>query len=58
MMSGKILGEDIRKILADVKHPAIDRTLLDLGTIKSITVKNNNAEITLAFPFPHIPIGE
>ena len=57
-MSGKILEEDVRKILVDVKHPAIDRTLLDLGIIKSTTVKNNNVEILLAFPFPNIPIGE
>jgi metal-sulfur cluster biosynthetic enzyme len=58
MMSKEISEEDVRSILADVKHPAIDRTLLDLGIIKSITVENNNVKILLAFPFPNIPIEE
>jgi len=57
-MSREISEEDVRKILADVKHPAIDRTLLDLGIIKSVTVENDNVKILLAFPFPNIPIGE
>ena len=39
-MSGKISEENVRKILADIKHPAIDRTLLDLGIIKSIKTEN------------------
>jgi len=57
-MSGKISEENVRKILADIKHPAIDRTLLDLGIIKSITTENNNVKILLAFPFPGIPTKE
>lgn len=57
-MSRKISEENVRKILADIKHPAIDRTLLDLGIIKSITIENHNVKILLAFPFPNIPIKE
>lgn len=48
--------DDVREILADVKHPAIDRTLLELGIIKPITVEDDNVNILLAFPFPNIPI--
>ncbi|WP_455277383.1 iron-sulfur cluster assembly protein [[Eubacterium] cellulosolvens] len=57
-MSRKISEENVRKLLADIKHPAIDRTLLDLGIIKLITIENNNVKILLAFPFPNIPIKE
>lgn len=57
-MRKKISEENVRKILADVKHPAIDRTLLELGIIKSITAENDSVKILLAFPFPNIPIKE
>jgi metal-sulfur cluster biosynthetic enzyme len=57
-MTKPISQEDVRKALAGVKHPMIDRTLLDLGIIRYITVENDRAEITLAFPFPNIPIKE
>jgi len=57
-MTKNISQEDLRKALVGVKHPMIDRTLLDLGIIRSISVENNQAKITLAFPFPNIPIKE
>ena len=57
-MTRKISQEDVRKALVGVKHPMIDRTLLDLGIIRYINVENNRAKITLAFPFPNIPIKE
>ena len=57
-MSKNISEQDVRTVLAWVKHPMIDRTLLDLGVIKDISVENNKVKITLAFPFPNIPIKE
>jgi len=51
-----ISEETIRSILEEVKHPAIDRSLLDLGIIKDITVKDSKVLITMALPFPNIPI--
>lgn len=57
-MDKKISQEEIRKILSCVKHPVIDKTLLDLGIIKSITVENDNVLILLAFPFLNIPIKD
>lgn len=57
-MSKNISEQDVRKVLAWVKHPMIDRSLLDLGIIKDIRVENDKIEITLAFPFPNIPIQE
>jgi metal-sulfur cluster biosynthetic enzyme len=47
--------EDIRQVVAEVKHPAIDRTLVDLGIVKEITVKGNKVLVTMALPFPGIP---
>jgi len=41
-----------------VKHPAIDRTLMELGILKDITVEGDTVFVTLAFPFPGIPIRE
>ena len=58
-MKGKtILEEDIRNAIVGIKHPAIDRTLLELGIIKSIATENDKAKIVLAFPFPNIPIED
>jgi ATP-binding protein involved in chromosome partitioning len=47
--------EDIRQVVAEIKHPAIDRTLVDLGVVKEITVKGNKVLVTMALPFPGIP---
>ena len=47
--------EDIRRVVAEIKHPAIDRTLVDLGIVKEITVKGNKVLVTMALPFPGIP---
>ena len=47
--------EDIRQVVAEIKHPAIDRTLVDLGVVKGITVKGNKVLVTMALPFPGIP---
>jgi len=47
--------EDIRQVVAEIKHPAIDRTLVDLGVVKDITVKGNKVLVTMALPFPGIP---
>ncbi|RJS84411.1 DUF59 domain-containing protein [Methanophagales archaeon] len=45
--------EDIRQVVADIKHPAIDRTLVDLGIVKEIAVKGNKVLVTMALPFPN-----
>ncbi len=58
MMGKSISGENIREAIAGIKHPAIDRTLLELGIIKAIDVQNDKAKITLAFPFPNIPVKD
>ena len=57
-MAKDITEEDVRKAVAQVMHPAIDRTLIDLGMVKDITVGDNLATLTLVLPFPEIPIKE
>ncbi len=55
---GEISEEKVRNAVAQVRHPAIDRTLMELGILKDITVEGDKVIITLAFPFPGIPIRE
>ena len=55
-MNKKISEKDIFNLVDDIKHPAIDRTLHELGIIKDISIKDNKVLITMALPFPNIPI--
>lgn len=48
--------EEINKALDQVKHPAIDLTLTELGIVKEILVEGENVTVTMAFPFAGIPI--
>ncbi len=57
-MGTNISEEDVRTVLARVKHPMIDRSLLELDIIKHITVEQRKVNVTLAFPFPNIPIKD
>ena len=55
-MAKNISEEEVRQAVAEVMHPAIDRTLVELGMIKNITVRKNKVALTLLLPFPNIPI--
>jgi len=57
-MEDKVSAEDVRRAVEHVKHPAIDRTLIDLGIVKDIEVESGKAKVTFAFPFPNIPIKD
>jgi len=57
-MAKEISEKDVKDIIAQVKHPAIDRTLVDLGIVKEVSIKDNKVTIILAFPFQNIPIGD
>jgi len=56
MVAKNISEEEVRQAVAEVMHPAIDRTLVELGMIKNITVRKNKVALTLLLPFPNIPI--
>ena len=55
-MTTYISEDEVRKALEQVKHPAIDFSLIELGIVKEISVIGNSVTITLAFPSAGIPI--
>ena len=57
-MAKNISEQDARKVLMEVKHPAIDSTLVELGIIKDIKLKGDKIMVTIAFPVPNIPIRD
>jgi len=48
--------EDVTQEIANVMHPSIDRSLMDLGMIRDIALTGNTASLSLLLPFPGIPI--
>ena len=48
--------EDVTQAVANVMHPAIDRSLMDLGMIRDIALTGTTASLSLVIPFPGIPI--
>lgn len=57
-MAKSISEEEVHQALAEVMHPAIDRTLVELGMIKNITIMDNRVTLTLLLPFPNVPIKD
>jgi ATP-binding protein involved in chromosome partitioning len=53
-----ITKEQAIELIRDVKHPAIDHTLLDLGIVKHVSTDEDKVYVTFAFPFPSIPIAD
>ncbi len=54
-MAEAVTEENARAAIAPVKHPAIDRTLVDLGIAKDLKVDGNTVTITLTLPFEGVP---
>jgi thioredoxin 1 len=54
-VTGSISEQEIRRALAEVNHPEIARTLVDLGMLKDITFDGGNVSLTLALPLMGIP---
>ena len=52
------IEQEILKVISEVKHPAIDHSLLDLGMIKDIEIDNKTVSLKFVFPFPNIPIAD
>ncbi len=50
--------ENVLKVIEDIKHPAIDNSLVNLGIVKNIEVEENTVKLVFAFPFPKIPIAD
>ena len=54
-MTKKISEEKVYRTVGQVIHPAISRTLVELGMLKQVTLENNKVIITLALPILGIP---
>ena len=54
-MTGNISQEDVRQAVGEVMHPAISRTLVELGMVKDITLEHGKVTLTLALPILGIP---
>jgi len=48
--------EAVSRAVKEVEHPEISRTLDELGMIRDVTTDGTQVRITLAVPFPTIPI--
>jgi ATP-binding protein involved in chromosome partitioning len=44
--------------VAKVRHPEIDRTLVELGMIKDIALEDDKVILSMALPFLGIPIRD
>jgi metal-sulfur cluster biosynthetic enzyme len=58
MVGRKISEEDVRQLLAKVKHPAINGSLADLGMIKDEKIRRDEITVMLALPSFGIPIRD
>ena len=57
-MTATLSEMDIHQAIGQVKHPAIDHSLVDLGIVKDVTIAAQKVTVTFAFPFPNIPIED
>lgn len=57
-MTNNISKEEIHQAVAKVRHPEIDRTLVELGMIKDIAIVNDKVILSMALPFMGIPIKD
>ncbi len=51
-------NQEIINLISEVKHPAIDYSLVDLGIVKDIAIYNKTIALKFVFPFPNIPIAD
>lgn len=57
-MASNISKQEIHQAVANVRHPEIDRTLVELGMIKDIAIGADRVTLTMAVPFLGIPIKD
>ena len=57
-MTNTVSKEQIHQAVAKVRHPEIDRTLVELGMIKDIALEDDKVIVSMALPFLGIPIRD
>lgn len=56
-MARNISEQDVHQAIGQVLHPEISHTLVELGMVKDVTLKDNKVMLTLALPFLSIPVS-
>ena len=56
-MTKNISEEDVHQAIKQVMHPEINRTLVELGMVKDIALKDDKVTLTLVLPFLAIPVS-
>ena len=56
-MARSISEEDVHQAIGQVMHPEINRTLVELGMVKDIVLKDDEVTLTLALPLLSIPVS-
>jgi ATP-binding protein involved in chromosome partitioning len=56
-VTNSISEEDVHRAVGQVMHPAISRSLVDLGMAKDITMEHGKVTLTLALPFLEVPVS-
>lgn len=54
-MLENISEEDVHQAVGQVMHPEISRTLVELGMVRDIALKDTEVTLTLVLPFLGIP---
>ena len=54
-MAKNISEEDVHRAIGQVMHPEISRSLVELGMVKDIALKDDEVSLTLVLPFLGIP---
>jgi len=54
-MTRNISEEDVYQAVGQVMHPAISRSLVELGMVKDVTLVHDKVTLTLALPILGIP---
>jgi metal-sulfur cluster biosynthetic enzyme len=55
MMVKNISEEDIHQAIGQVMHPAISRSLVELGMVKDVALRGDEVSLSLVLPFLGIP---
>jgi len=56
-MSSNLNLEQVNAALGKVGHPMIDKSLVELGIVKQVSLEESKVKVLVAFPFPNIPIA-
>ena len=56
-MARNISEGHIYQVIGQVMHPEINRTLVELGMVKDIALKDDEVTLTLVLPFLGIPVS-